>query len=289
MIKSMTGFGKSEAILESKKITIEVKSLNSKQADLNMRVPSIYREKELILRKRITQSLLRGKIDCSVYVENTGDTNNYQINTGLIKDYYNQLKTLDFVEQGQTDYMSVLMRMPDVMKNERPTLEEEEWVRLSDAVNDALERINTFRQQEGESLAKELSKRVDNIDKLLKDLEQYEDERIQKVRDRISGNIQDVIDKSNVDENRLEQEIIFYIEKFDVTEEKVRLKTHCEYFISTLNGDAGQGRKLGFIAQEMGREINTLGSKANHSDIQKIVVNMKDELEKIKEQVLNVL
>ena len=285
----MTGFGKSEANLENKKITIEVKSLNSKQADLNMRIPSIYREKELILRKRITQSLLRGKIDCSVYVENTGDTSNYQINKGLIENYYNQLKGLDFVEQGQTDYMSVLMRMPDVMKNERPTLEEEEWNQLSDAVNSALEKINTFRQQEGESLATELTTRVENISKLLIEVEQYEEERVQKVRDRISGNIQDAADKANIDENRLEQEIIFYIEKLDVTEEKVRLKTHCEYFMNTLNGDAGQGRKLGFIAQEMGREINTLGSKANHSDIQKIVVNMKDELEKIKEQVLNVL
>ncbi len=285
----MTGFGKSEATLENKKITVEVKSLNSKQADVNMRIPSIYREKELQLRKNIQQSLERGKIDCSVYVENTGSESNYQLNSSLIQNYYTQLQALDFVDQDKVDYMSILMRMPDVMKNERSTLDEEEWIQLEGAVNNALEAINNFRDQEGKSLELELTTRVQNIENLLLKVEDFEEERVQKVRDRITGNIEEAIDKASIDENRLEQEIIFYIEKLDVTEEKVRLKTHCEYFMKTLNGKAGQGRKLGFIAQEMGREINTLGSKANHSDIQKIVVNMKDELEKIKEQVLNVL
>lgn len=286
----MTGYGKAEKVLDTKKITVEIKSLNSKQTDLNVRTPSIYREKELEIRKMVSQNLLRGKMDVSIYVENSGDTSNYQLNTDLIKSYYEQLQQLSFVDNKEkSDLLAILMRMPDVMKNDRPTLEEEEWLLLKSVIEEALVNMNDFRSQEGAALEKDLVHRVENIQANMAEIFGSENERIDKIRERILSNLKEHMDNESIDQNRFEQEIIFYLEKLDITEEKIRLENHCKYFMDTLNGDAGQGKKLGFITQEMGREINTIGSKANDSAIQKHVVNMKDELEKIKEQVLNVL
>lgn len=290
MIKSMTGYGKAENTLDNKKISVEIKSLNSKQTDLNVRMPSIYKEKELEIRKMVSSQLIRGKMDVSIYLENSGDVGNYQLNTELIQNYYNQLKALDFVEnKSQSDLLAVLMRMPDVMKNERPTLEEEEWLCLKTTVEQALNKIDDFREQEGAALEKDLLFRIDNIKSNMKNVFDNEADRVEKIRERILSNLKENFDSEGIDQNRFEQELVYYLEKLDITEEKIRLENHCKYFVDTINLNAGQGKKLGFIGQEMGREINTIGSKANDSEIQKFVVNMKDELEKIKEQVLNVL
>lgn len=287
MIHSMTGFGKAEVVLEDKKVTIEIKSLNSKQADINTRISSLYREKELDIRKLITSEVKRGKIDFSLYSENIGTTSNVSVNTELIESYQEQLKSLSFTNDN-TDFLSVVMRMPDVLINQKAELDDSEWTNIMNGINQAISKFNDFREQEGNAMAEDLKARVEFIKNELRKVEDFEEERIAKVKGRLKENL-DKLEEANVDQNRFEQEIIYYLEKFDVTEEKVRLANHCDYFLKTMDLSAGQGKKLGFICQEMGREINTLGSKANHQEIQKIVVDMKDNLEKIKEQVLNVL
>ncbi len=291
MIVSMTGYGKAVCELPQKKITIEIKSLNSKQLDLNTRLPNIYREKELEIRNDINNKLFRGKVDISFYIDSAVSEKQAQINTPVIETYYNQLLPLaqKFNQEERTDFLRIILTLPDSIKVEQADLDETEWVRIKASLQDAIDQLIVFRTQEGAVLEADIRKRIKTIDGLLNEVTPFEKERIEKLRTRIRENLEDLIDKSKIDENRLEQEFIFYIEKLDVTEEKVRLRNHLNYFIETMDIEEQPGKKLGFIAQEIGREINTLGSKANDANIQRIVIQMKDELEKIKEQMLNVL
>ena len=290
MIKSMTGFGKSATSINQKKISIEIRSLNSKQADISIRIPSVYKEKELELRAKINQYLERGKIEFNLYVEQTTATPNYQINESLFKNYYNELKSLSDGLGEQSDLIKIVAGMPDVFqKEEKQALDESEWETIVELTTKALQDIDAYRTDEGNTLQKEMELRINNIQELLNKVELYEKERIITVRERISAHLDEIVNGNQVDKDRLEQELVFYIEKFDISEEKQRLQSHLDYFMDTMNDKDSQGKKLGFISQEMGREINTLGSKANHSELQKIVVEMKDELEKIKEQILNIL
>ena len=286
MIQSMTGFGKASLQLPTKKITVEVKSLNSKGLDLNTRIPSVYREMELGLRNQIAQQLERGKIDFSLFIEVTGEETSTKVNAPIIKAYIAQMKHI-LPEADATELMKMAVRMPDALKTERDELDENEWKQIQKVIADALVNINTFRQDEGLSLEKEFILRINNIRQYLAQAIALDPERIQIIKDKLQTAISEL--KVNVDENRFEQELIYYLEKLDVTEERVRLNNHLDYFLETIKGEEANGRKLGFITQEMGREINTLGSKSNHAEMQKLVVMMKDELEKIKEQVLNVL
>ncbi|MBN1111657.1 MAG: YicC family protein [Bacteroidales bacterium] len=291
MITSMTGFGKSTVEIPNKKITVEIKSLNSKQVDLNTKIPSLYREKEFIIRNTVSSNLQRGKIDCGVYYEVTNFDKTTVVNKQAVIGYYNQLKDICdeiHLDADQSLFQSI-MRFPETLKTERPQLEEEEWQAIQTALNSALEEINKFRKQEGEALELDLTKRIKNIDTLLEEVIKHDPERVDTIKTRLTEHLNEIQDSPSFDKNRFEQEMIYYLEKLDVTEEKVRLKNHLDYFVNTMNEDEANGKKLGFIAQEIGREINTLGSKANHTKIQQIVVNMKDELEKIKEQLLNVL
>ena len=285
MIQSMTGFGKSITQLPSKKVTVEIKSLNSKNLDVNARIPSQYREKELQLRNTISKSLTRGKVDFSLYVEVTGEETTASVNRGVVKNYMQQLKSI--VDGDETELLKMAVRMPDAVTTEREEIDESEFKAIEDAVIEALEEINQFRKDEGEALEKDLKLRVSNIDDLLKEVLRIDPERVDAVKERLRKGIADL--KENVDENRFEQELVYYIEKFDITEEKVRLENHLAYFNESINSPDSNGRKLGFISQEMGREINTIGSKSNYAPMQQLVVQMKDELEKIKEQLLNVL
>ena len=285
MIQSMTGFGKSITQLPSKKITVEIKSLNSKNLDVNARIPSQYREKELQLRNTISKSLNRGKVDFSLYVEITGEETTASVNTGVVKNYIQQLKNI--VDGNETELLKMAVRMPDAVTTEREEIDESEFKAIEAAVIEALEEINTFRKDEGKALEKDLKLRVNNIEALLQEVLRIDPERIDAVKERLRKGIADL--KENVDENRFEQELVYYIEKFDITEEKVRLENHLAYFNESINSPDSNGRKLGFISQEMGREINTIGSKSNYAPMQQLVVQMKDELEKIKEQLLNVL
>ena len=290
MIKSMTGFGKSATSINQKKISIEIRSLNSKQADISIRIPAVYKEKELELRAKINQYLERGKIEFNLYIEQTTATPNYQINESLFKNYYNELKRLSDELGEQSDLIKIVAGMPDVFqKEEKQALDESEWETIVELTTKALQDIDAYRSDEGNTLQKEMELRINNIQQLLNKVELYEKERIITVRERITAHLEEVVSGNQVDKDRLEQELVFYIEKFDVSEEKQRLQSHLDYFRDTMNDKDSQGKKLGFISQEMGREINTLGSKANHSELQKIVVEMKDELEKIKEQILNIL
>ncbi len=286
MIQSMTGFGKASLQLQTKKITVELKSLNSKGLDLNTRMPSVYREMELGLRNQISQRLERGKIDFSLYIEVTGEETTSKINVPIIKGYINQMKAI-LPNADETELMKMAVRMPDALKTERDEIDENEWKEIQKVINEALENIANFRKDEGVSLEKEFLHRIANIMTLMNNAVAYDKERIETIKTRLRTAIDEI--KVTVDENRFEQELIFYLEKYDITEEKVRLENHLNYFIETLAGTEANGRKLGFITQEMGREINTMGSKSNHTEMQKLVVMMKDELEKIKEQVLNVL
>jgi len=286
MIQSMTGFGKASLQLPTKKITVEIKSLNSKGLDLNTRMPSVFREMELGLRNQISQRLERGKVDFSLYVEVTGEETTSKINVPIIKGYINQMKAV-IPNADETELMKMAVRMPDALKTERDEIDENEWKQIQTVINEALENIANFRKDEGASLEKEFQLRISNINNLMNEAVSYDAERVETVKTRLRTALDEL--KVNVDENRFEQELIFYLEKYDITEEKVRLGNHLNYFIETLNGTEANGRKLGFITQEMGREINTMGSKSNHTEMQKLVVMMKDELEKIKEQVLNVL
>lgn len=286
MIHSMTGFGKASLQLPTKKITVEIKSLNSKGLDLNTRMPSVFREMELGLRNQISQRLERGKVDFSLYVEVTGEETTSKINVPIVKGYINQMKAV-IPNADETELMKMAVRMPDALKTERDEIDENEWKQIQTVIDEALENITNFRKDEGASLEKEFQLRIANIEKLMNEAVSYDAERIETVKTRLRTALDEL--KINVDENRFEQELIFYLEKYDITEEKVRLGNHLNYFLETLNGTEANGRKLGFITQEMGREINTMGSKSNHTEMQKLVVMMKDELEKIKEQVLNVL
>jgi uncharacterized protein (TIGR00255 family) len=282
----MTGFGKSSLQLAAKKITVEVKSLNSKGLDLNVRIPSVYREMELGLRNEVAARLERGKIDLSVYIELTGEQTSTKINVPIVQAYMQQMKAV-LPQADETELMKMAVRMPDALKTEREEIDENDWIEIQKVIQEALTNIAQFRVDEGASLHKEFSLRIGNIRGYMQEALQLDPERVQAIKDRLQTAIDEL--KVQVDENRFEQELIYYLEKLDITEEKVRLTNHLDYFIETLNGSEANGRKLGFITQEMGREINTMGSKANHASMQKLVVQMKDELEKIKEQVLNVL
>ena len=291
MIFSMTGYGKATCTLPQKKVNIEIRSLNSKQLDINTRIPGLYREKEIEIRNKISNRLYRGKVDISFFVEAEIPDRVTKINQQIIESYYRQLKPVaDKLEIDQSvDFLRVIMPLPDTTKTEQAELNKQEWIDLSKSIDKAIDDIITFREQEGEALSKEIVQRINNIRELLSGVEIHEKDRIEKIKDRIKDGLQSLTDKTNIDENRFEQELIYYIEKLDVTEEKVRLVNHLDYFIETLESNKPIGKKLGFIAQEIGREVNTLGSKANDAALQRIVIQMKDELEKIKEQILNIL
>jgi len=285
MIQSMTGFGKHTIQLSSKKITIEIKSLNSKSLDLNARIPSAYKEKELALRKTIATALVRGKIDFGLYIENTGKETSSVINEEVIRQYMKQLNAITPVNNAQL--LEIAMRMPDALKTEREDIDETEFKSIEEALEIALKEINIFRSEEGQVLDNDFVVRISIIFNLLAEVEKLDAARLNTIRERLGKAVSDL--KEELDTNRFEQELIYYLEKYDITEEKVRLKNHLDYFVTTLKSDDSNGRKLGFICQEIGREINTIGSKANSAPLQQIVVQMKDELEKIKEQMLNVL
>ena len=292
MIQSMTGYGKATAELPDKKINIEIKSLNSKSMDISTRIAPIYREKEMEMRNEITKALERGKVDFCLWIEKDDASQiATPINKELIELYYKQIKDIVATTgiPEPNDWFATLLRMPDVMaKNETQELSEEEWQTVHAAISKAIDQLIDFRKQEGQALEKKFREKIDNITRLLQEVESYEKERVGKIKERITDALEKTI-AVDYDKNRLEQELIYYIEKLDVNEEKQRLANHLKYFVHTMENGSGQGKKLGFIAQEMGREINTLGSKSNHAEMQKIVVQMKDELEQIKEQVLNVM
>ena len=286
MIQSMTGFGKATMQLSQKKITVEIKSLNSKGLDLNVRVPTVYREMELSIRTQLSTALERGKIDFSLYVEAINDETTSKLNQSIINSYISQLKAI-VTGADETELLKMAVRFPDALKIEREALDENEWNQIELVIANAIVNIKNFRQDEGNSLEKEFVLRTKNIHNLMVEAISFDAERIETVKNKLKTAIDDL--KISIDENRFEQELIYYIEKYDITEERVRLENHLNYFNETLSGTEANGRKLGFITQEIGREINTMGSKANDAVMQKLVVNMKDELEKIKEQVLNVL
>jgi uncharacterized protein (TIGR00255 family) len=291
MIQSMTGYGKATATFGDKKINVEIKSLNSKAMDLSTRIAPLYREKEMEIRNLITKTLERGKVDFSIWIEKDAAETATPINAALVENYYNQIKTIsdNCHIPVPEDWFATLLRMPDVLTRvDIQELSDEEWEVASKAIEEALQHLVDFRKQEGAALEKKFTEKVDNIERLLKSIEPFEKERVAKIRERITDALEKTI-SVDYDKNRLEQELIYYIEKLDINEEKQRLANHLKYFRETMAGGHGQGKKLGFIAQEMGREINTTGSKSNHAEMQNIVVQMKDELEQIKEQVLNVM
>jgi uncharacterized protein (TIGR00255 family) len=287
----MTGFGRATCEYGNKKIVVEIKSLNSKQLDVSTRISGLYREKDIEIRNELSQKLERGKIDFLLYVDNSGKESVSQINQTVVEAYYLQIKSLSdkLGIAVPSNWFDVLLRLPDTMKTETVELDENEWIEIRKTITAAIEQFNAFRIQEGKSLELVFETKIAKISKLLTDLAPFEAERIEKIKARLEENLQSISEKIDYDKNRLEQELIFYIEKLDVNEEKVRLRNHLEYFIETMQHEKAAGKKLGFIAQEIGREINTLGSKSNNSEMQKIVVEMKDDLEQIKEQVLNVL
>ena len=291
MIQSMTGYGKAVVVYKEKKINVEVKSLNSKQLDLQTRIAPIYREKEMEIRQMVAAAVVRGKVDFSLWIEKDTAIDATPINAALVENYYRQMKDIA-AKTGipmSEDPLYTLMRMPDVLtKTEQEVLSNEEWVVARKGITEALDALVSFRTQEGSALQKKFTEKIDNIAQLLAEIEPWEKGRVEKIRQRITDGLQQ-IPGVEYDKNRLEQELIYYIEKLDISEEKQRLANHLKYFRETMAEPAGQGKKLGFIAQEMGREINTTGSKSNQAEMQNIVVQMKDELEQIKEQVLNAL
>lgn len=284
MIQSMTGFGKSVLSLADKHISIEIKSLNSKSIDINTRIPQVYREKELDFRKLIAEQLQRGKVDFSIFIENTGTQTPSKINPNIVKSYIEQMRTI--VDGDLTELLKMAVRMPDALQTTSESISEEELSVIFQHINLAITDLQNFRSQEGKVLEKDFILRINNINRLLQEVQGLDEERLALIRERLEKAVADI---QNVDANRFEQELIFYLEKLDITEEKIRLKKHLDYFLETLYSEDSNGRKLSFIAQEIGREVNTLGSKANFASMQQLVVQMKDELEKIKEQVLNVL
>ncbi|HZH73353.1 MAG TPA: YicC/YloC family endoribonuclease [Mariniphaga sp.] len=291
MIKSMTGFGKAEFEVNNKKINLELKALNSKQIDINVRIPSVYREKEIELRKVIAERLIRGKIDLTIHVENHGSESNSKINEAILTGYYQHLKKISDSLGLPTDQSTLnsALRLPDVVKAEYETFDEEEWLVITRYLQDALDAIEEFRKQEGKALEADIVANTESILELLNQVAPYEAQRLDIIKGRLTESLNNINPAGTVDENRFEQELIYYLDKMDMNEEKVRLENHCNFFLETLNQEEMNGKKLGFIAQEMGREINTLGSKAYESNLQRIVVQMKDHLERIKEQLLNVL
>lgn len=291
MLQSMTGFGKATGEYKGKNIVVEVKSLNSKQADISTRITGLYREKDIEIRNDIAQKLYRGKIDFALYFENAGKETTTQINQASFESYTNQIKQIasNINLELPHNWFEIVLRMPDVLKSEVVELEEEEWIYVKGIISNALDELINYRQAEGAVLKEVLKNNINTIHNLLQEVAPYETERVEKIRAKLEENLQSLSEKFDFDQNRLEQELIYYIEKLDVNEEKVRLQTHLDYFLETLENEATPGKKLGFIAQEIGREINTLGSKSNHSEMQKIVVLMKDELEQVKEQMLNIL
>ena len=281
----MTGYGKSVLQLPNKTISIELKSLNSKSLDLNMRMPSMYRAKELGIRKLIASKLHRGKVDFSLFFEITGEETFTNVNPTVVKKYMKQLEGL--ADGDAMELLKMAVKMPDAISTERDDIDENEWASIQNEIHTALEKIELYRLEEGKVLEADFSNRIAIISDLLEQVLEIDPERITNVRERLHKGVAEL--KEKYDENRFEQELVYYIEKFDITEEKVRLQNHLEYFIKTLNSADSNGKKLGFISQEIGREVNTIGSKANFAPMQKLVVQMKDELEKIKEQLLNVL
>ena len=283
----MTGFGKAECITAQKKVSVEIKTLNSKHLDINVRMPSSLKSKELIIRQHLGKSLNRGKIDCFLYVERLDGEPSVKLDDEVIKSYYRSLKSIANELDNSDELMSTIMRLPNVIQTEKEDVEEAEWDKIAQSIQQAIEEVNTYRQQEGQQLMHDFEQRIQTISSLLKTIENIEKERIKRIQSSITHHIEEL--KLSIDENRFEQEMIYYLEKLDVTEEITRLGIHLNYFSEVMNESNSQGKKLGFISQEIGREINTIGSKANDADMQKLVVQMKDELEKIKEQLLNVL
>ena len=291
MMHSMTGYGRVVKDIPGKKITIEIKALNSKQFDLSVRLPSYYREKELEIRNKIAQKLFRGKIDFSMYVELVDEKTNSTINEPVYKAYFQQLSRV-YDSMGMSmpnEAIAEILRLPDVLSAAHDELDPEEWNQIDVILNESLDQCNQYRLQEGQAMYTDLKSRIDEIKRLLKEVEPVEKNRITCIKDRIRTKLDEFIDPDKVDENRFEQELIHFLDKLDVNEEMVRLENHCEYFLKTMDEDGAVGKKLGFITQEIGREINTLGSKANDAQMQKLVVSMKEQLEKIKEQALNIL
>lgn len=288
MVLSMTGYGKSSTSFNGKTISVEIKSLNSKSADLYLKMPSLYKEQELAVRQLVTDALERGKIDVSVSIESSGTSKPVEINKDLAKSYFQELKKLEEITgESEADYLSLILRMPDIYMASTEETSPEEWECLFELTKEACAKVNDFRKQEGEALEQEFSLRINDIRKLLNEVEPYEALRIETIRERMRKALED-LSNGPMDQNRFEQELIFYIEKLDISEEKMRLANHLDYFMDTMKTE-NPGKKLGFITQELGREINTLGSKSYHVEMQKLVVEMKDNLEKIKEQVLNTL
>ena len=285
----MTGFGKAEGTVNKKRVSVELRSVNSKGMDINTRMPGLYREKELNIRNLLSHELERGKVDFSINVESSEGARSTQINKTIVKNYHAQLKAIaKELKEEQDDFMEIIMRLPEVFKAEKEEFSETEWKQMLKLIQAALKKMNSFREKEGSSLEKDLRKRIDLISKLLLEVEKDDKQRIAAVKEKLRKAVEELAAKDKIDNNRFEQELIYYLEKLDITEEKVRLKTHLDYFLMTMSENS-PGKKLGFISQEIGREINTIGSKANDADMQKIVVQMKDELEKIKEQLNNVL
>lgn len=285
MILSMTGFGRAETVYKGKKITVDIKSLNSKNFDLNVKVPLRYKDKEFDIRKLLNDKILRGKVDCYINCESLEENNDVKINQDVVKNYMTQLREVGS-DAPEFELLKMAVRMPDVLSTKSSELEDDEWKALLAVVQESVDRFIEFRQTEGNQLAEEIEKIVQNIEYNLSEVAQYEEERIQPIKDRYISALKNF---ENVDETRYYQEMVYFVEKLDISEEKVRLSQHIKYYLEVMKNEDFNGKKLGFIAQEMGREINTLGSKANHSEIQKLVVEMKDDLEKIKEQTLNVL
>ncbi len=300
MIQSMTGYGRVEFNLKNKNFTVEIKSLNSKNTDFNLKLPVIYRNKEIILRKILSEKLKRGKVELSIWFEKTQTNTPYEFDKKLILKYYKQLNSIkqdlglkannlkNFFCQNNIDLMPIILKMPDVLIKKDEKVEKDEWIEIEKNVHDALDKLITFREDEGNTLYKDISIRINLIKTLITELERFESQRIEKIKSNIKNKLA-ALETQNLDQNRLEQELIYYLEKLDITEEKVRLNAHIDYFLECLDTESSNGKKLTFISQEIGREVNTLGSKSNNSDMQKIVVQMKDELEKIKEQLLNIL
>ena len=300
MIQSMTGYGRVEFNLKNKNFTVEIKSLNSKTTDLNLKLPVIYRNKEIILRKILSEKLKRGKVELSIWFEKTQTNTPYEFDKKLILKYYKQLNSIkqdlglkannlkNFFCQNNIDLMPIILKMPDVLIKKDEKVEKDEWIEIEKNVHDALDKLIIFREDEGNTLYKDISIRINLIKTLITELERFESQRTEKIKSNIKNKLA-ALEIQNLDQNRLEQELIYYLEKLDITEEKVRLNAHIDYFLECLDTESPNGKKLTFISQEIGREVNTLGSKSNNSDMQKIVVQMKDELEKIKEQLLNIL
>ena len=287
----MTGFGKAECEVNNKKIILELKSLNSKQIDIGVRIPPVYREKEIEIRKVIAEKLIRGKVDLTIYVENHGEESSSKINKTTIKEYFDNLKSINTELGLQTDQltMQAILRLPDVVKTEYETLNEEEWQVISENLNKALDELDDFRLAEGRALNADIVANTEKIMDLLGQISPFEEKRIETIKSRLTENLAKLEINGTVDENRFEQEVLYYLDKMDMNEEKIRLANHCRYFLETIALPESSGKKLAFISQEMGREINTLGSKAYESTIQRMVVEMKDHLERIKEQLLNIL